>query len=135
MLKGTSLALACSDDSLSYAGERLMDLLVTIEDIAVPPAVPARNLGVVLDDQICCNANITTVAQSCRIVLSNICRIWPFLTHEAAQILRETAQVQSLIITLLNYCNSLLAPNPYNTARTCIEILFTVLIKHYYYYY
>jgi len=64
-----------------------MDLLVTIEDIEVSPAPTARKLGVVLDDQLCCNANITSVARSCRIALSNIRRIWPFLTREAAQIL------------------------------------------------
>jgi len=33
-----------------------MDLLVTIEDIEVSPPLTARNLGVVLDDQLCCNA-------------------------------------------------------------------------------
>jgi len=44
----------------------------------------ARNLGVVRE--LCCTANITAVAQSCRIALYNICRIWPFLTREAAQI-------------------------------------------------
>jgi len=44
-------------------GERLVlrwDLLVTIEDIKVSPAPTARNIGVVLDDQLSCNANITT---------------------------------------------------------------------------
>jgi len=49
-----------------------MDLLVTIEDIEVSPAPTARNLGVVLDDRLSCNANITSVAQSCRIALYNI---------------------------------------------------------------
>jgi len=54
-----------------------------------------------------CNANITTVARFCRIVLYNIRRIWPFLSCEAAQIL-----VQVLIITHLDYCNPLLAGSP-----------------------
>jgi len=84
-----------------------MDLLITIEDIEVSPPPTARNLGVVMDDQLSCNGNITSVALSCRIALSNIRRIRPFLTREAAQIL-----VQSLVITRLDYCNSLLARLP-----------------------
>jgi len=84
-----------------------MDLLVTIEDIEVSPSPTARNHGVVLDDQLCCNANISTVARSCRIALYNIHRIRPLLTREAAQIL-----VQALAITRLDYCNSLLAGLP-----------------------
>jgi len=36
-----------------------MDLLVIIEDINVSPAPTARKLG--LDDQLSCNANITSV--------------------------------------------------------------------------
>ena len=37
-----------------------LDLLVTIEDIKVSPSPTARNHDVVLDDQLCCNANITS---------------------------------------------------------------------------
>jgi len=77
-----------------------MDLLVTIEEIEVSPSPTARNLGMVLNDQLCCNGNITSVARSCRIALYNIRRICPFLTREATQIL-----VQALV----DYCNSLLA--------------------------
>jgi len=62
---------------------------------------------VVLDVQLSCNANITSVARSCRIALYNIHRTRPFLTREAAQIL-----AQVLIITRLDYCNSLLAGLP-----------------------
>jgi len=52
--------------------------------------------GVVLDEQLCCNTNITSVARSCRKALNSICRSWPFLTRDAAQIL-----VQALVITRL----------------------------------
>jgi len=84
-----------------------MDLLVTVENITVSPSPTARNLGVVLDNQLCCTANITAVARSCRFALYNIRRIRPFLTREAAQLL-----VQSLVISRLDYCNSLLAGLP-----------------------
>ena len=71
-----------------------MDLLVTVENITVSPSPIARNLGVVLDNQLSCTANITAVARSCRFALYNIRRIRPFLTREAAQLL-----VQSLVIS------------------------------------
>uniref|UniRef100_A0A8C5BX13 Reverse transcriptase domain-containing protein n=1 Tax=Gadus morhua TaxID=8049 RepID=A0A8C5BX13_GADMO len=81
-----------------------MDLLVTVENITVSPSPTARNLGVVLDNQLCCTANITAVARSCRFALYNICRIRPFLTREAAS--------SPLVISRLDYCNSLLAGLP-----------------------
>ena len=52
-------------------------------------------------------SNITAVARSCRFALYNIRRIRSFLTREAAQLL-----VQSLVISRLDYCNSLLAGLP-----------------------
>jgi len=95
-----------------------MDLLITIEDIEVSPLPTVRNHSVVLDDHLCCNANITSVAQSCRIALYNIHRIRPYLTHEAAQIL-----VQVLVITHLDYCNYLLAGLPVSVIKPlqCIQ--------------
>jgi len=89
-----------------------MDLLVTIEGFEVSTAPTATNLGVVLDDQLSCNTNITSVARSCRIALYNIRKIRPFLTREAAQIL-----VQALVIPRLDYCNSLLAGLPASTIK------------------
>jgi len=50
-----------------------MDLLVTIEDIEASPAPTARKLGVVLDDQLCCNANIASVAQALVITRLDYC--------------------------------------------------------------
>ena len=81
-----------------------MDLLVTVENIAVSPSPTARYLGVVLDHQSCCTENITAVAPSCRSAVYSICRIRPFLTREAAHLL-----VQALVISRLDKCNWLLA--------------------------
>jgi len=89
-----------------------------VDDGFNPPLQTARNLCVVLDDQLCCNANITSVALSYRIALYNIRRIRPFLTREATQIL-----VQVLPIIRLDYSNSLLAGLPASTIKPlqCIQ--------------
>ena len=71
----------------------------TVEDAVVGPSPTARNLGV--------TANITTVTPSCRFALYNIRQIRPFLTREAVPPL-----VQALVISRLDYYNSLLAGLP-----------------------
>jgi len=90
-----------------------MDLLVTIEDIEVAPSLTARNCGVVLDDQLSCNAKITSVAWSCRIPLNNnVHSIQPFLTREAAKILVQalvycwTPCLRNQTLTLHPECSS-----------------------------
>jgi hypothetical protein len=61
----------------------------------------------VLDNQLCCTANITVMAQSCRFAFYNICRIRPLLMREAAQLL-----VKVLVISCLDYFNSSLDSLP-----------------------
>jgi len=61
------------------------------------------------------NASITSVTRSCRIAFYNICRTWPFLIREEAQVL-----VQALIITCLDY--SLLAGLPASANKSLQRI-------------
>ncbi|KAJ8347641.1 hypothetical protein SKAU_G00262300, partial [Synaphobranchus kaupii] len=67
----------------------------------------ARNLGVVLDDQLDFKEHIRATARSCRFLLYNIRRIRPFLTTYFTQLL-----VQTMVTSRLDYCNSLLASLP-----------------------
>ncbi|KAJ8404634.1 hypothetical protein AAFF_G00334970 [Aldrovandia affinis] len=67
----------------------------------------ARSLGVTLDDQLCFSGHIATITWTSQFSLHNIRRIRPFLTQEATQLL-----VQALVISHLDYCNSLLAGLP-----------------------
>ncbi|KAI5107776.1 hypothetical protein C0J45_1370, partial [Silurus meridionalis] len=69
----------------------------------------AHNLGVTMDNELSFFPHFVNVARSCRFLLSNIRRIQPFLSTQAAQVL-----VQSLVILRLDYCNSLLAGLPLN---------------------
>ncbi|KAL7891115.1 hypothetical protein AOLI_G00005910 [Acnodon oligacanthus] len=52
------------------------------------------------------------LTRSCRYLLYNIRRIRPFLTRDSAHVL-----VQSLVISRLDYCNSLLAGLPMQTIK------------------
>ena len=88
------------------------DLSITIDNTVVSPTQSAQNLGVILDDQLSFTANITAITRSCRFLLYNIRRIRPFLTEKTAQIL-----IQALVISRLDYCNSLLAGAPASAIR------------------
>ncbi|KAI4899576.1 hypothetical protein NFI96_002192 [Prochilodus magdalenae] len=76
------------------------------------PTEDARSPGVILDGQLSFSAHIANLTRSCRFLLYNIQRIRPFLSQEATQLL-----VQSLVISRLDYCNSLLAGLPLRVIR------------------
>ena len=67
----------------------------------------ARNLGVVLDDQLDFKEQVAATSWSCRFLLYNIRRIRLYLTTYSTQLL-----VQAMVISRLDYCNSLLASLP-----------------------
>ena len=67
----------------------------------------ARNLGVMIDDQLTFKDHVTSVARSCRFAMLNIRKIRPYLTQHANQLL-----VQAMVISRLDYCNALLTGLP-----------------------
>ncbi len=70
----------------------------------ITPSKTTRNLGVVIDDQLNFSDHITKTARSCRFALYNFKKIRPFLSEHATQLL-----VQALVLSRLDYCNTLLA--------------------------
>ena len=88
------------------------DLTFNFDNSVLTPTETARNLGVTLDSQLSLTANITATTRSCRFMLYNIRRIRPLLTQKAVQVL-----VQALVISRLDYCNSLLAGLPASAIR------------------
>ena len=76
------------------------------------PTKSACNLGVMIDDQLTFKVHVASVAQSCWFVLYNIRKIRPYLSEHAAQLL-----VQALVISRIDYCNSLLAGLPACTLK------------------
>ena len=57
-----------------------------------------------MDNRLSLSKNITAVTRACRFFLYNIQRIRPFLTSYSTQLL-----VQAMVLSHLDYCNSLLA--------------------------
>ncbi|KAK3540433.1 hypothetical protein QTP70_030982 [Hemibagrus guttatus] len=88
------------------------DLAISLSNSMISPSATARNLGVTMDNQLSFSSHVTNVTRSCRFLLYNIRRIRPFLSTQATQVL-----VQSLVISRLDYCNSLLAGLPLNAIR------------------
>ncbi|KAK3517451.1 hypothetical protein QTP70_011638 [Hemibagrus guttatus] len=88
------------------------DLAISLNNSMISPSATAHNLGVTMDNQLSFSSHVTNVTRSCRFLLYNIRSIWPFLSTQATQVL-----VQSLVISRLDYCNSLLAGLPLNAIR------------------
>ncbi|KAK3549855.1 hypothetical protein QTP86_015276, partial [Hemibagrus guttatus] len=88
------------------------DLAISLSNSMISPSATARNLGVTMDNQLSFSSHVTNVTRSCRFLLYSIIRIQPFLSTQATQVL-----VQSLVISRLDYCNSLLAGLPLNAIR------------------
>src|SRR4029434_2919391 len=67
------------------------------------PSKAARNLGVIIDEQLTYTDRIASVSRSCSFAQFNICKIKPYLNQYATQLL-----VQTLVSSRLDYCNALL---------------------------
>ncbi|MBN3304701.1 SYVN1 ligase, partial [Amia calva] len=89
-----------------------LSISIPLESTTLSRSSSAKNLGVTLDPALSYTQHITTLTRTCRFFLSNIRRIRPFLTNYSTQLL-----VQSLVLSRLDYCNSLLAGLPATTTR------------------
>ncbi len=61
----------------------------------ITPSRTARNLGVVIDDQLSFTGHIATTARSCRFALYNIRKIRPFLSEQAACTIKPLQLIQN----------------------------------------
>ncbi|KAG5858110.1 hypothetical protein ANANG_G00026610, partial [Anguilla anguilla] len=95
----------------------LLDFSISLGDTVVSSSPTAKNLGVVMDNRLSLSQNITALSRTCRFFLYNIRRIRPFLTTYATQLL-----VQAMVLSRLDYCNSLLAGLPASSIRPLLLI-------------
>ncbi|XP_075340347.1 uncharacterized protein LOC142399254 [Odontesthes bonariensis] len=82
-------------------------ICIQTESLSLAPSKLARNLGVMIDDQLTFKDHVTSVARSCRFALLKIRKIRPYLTQHTTQLL-----VQAMLISRLDYCNALLTALP-----------------------
>ncbi|XP_063812994.1 uncharacterized protein LOC135050432, partial [Pseudophryne corroboree] len=83
------------------------DISITVENSAITPTPQARCLGVILDSELSFVTHIQSVSRSSYIHLRNISKIRPYLTQDTAKTL-----IHALIISHIDYCNSLLTGLP-----------------------
>ena len=88
------------------------DFSISLGEATVTSSPSDRNLGVVMDNRLSLSENITAVTRTCRFFLYNIRRIRPFLTTYSTQLI-----VQAMVLSRLDYCNSLLAGLPASAIR------------------
>ena len=80
---------------------------IQLDSSSLTPTRSARNLGVIIDDRLVFSEHVASIAKSCRFTLYNIRKIRPYLTQDSTQLL-----VQAMVLSKLDYCNSLLAGLP-----------------------
>ncbi|XP_073768781.1 uncharacterized protein [Danio rerio] len=85
---------------------------IQMDGATITASKMVKSLGVTIDDQLNFSDHISRTARSCRFALYNIRKIRPFLSEHAAQLL-----VQALVLSKLDYCNSLLAGLPANSIK------------------
>lgn len=71
------------------------------------PTKYAQNLGVIFDDQLNFSKHVVSVRRSCRFTLYKIRKFRPYLTQYSIQLI-----VQALVMSKLDYCNSILTGLP-----------------------
>ncbi|XP_064180923.1 uncharacterized protein LOC135249320 isoform X5 [Anguilla rostrata] len=101
---------ACLKDFQSWMDNHHLKL--NPGDTVVSSSPTANNLGVVMDNRLPLSQNIAAVSRTCRFFLYNIRRIRPFLTTYSTQLL-----VQAMVLSCLDYCNSLRAGLPASAIR------------------
>ncbi|XP_049336250.1 uncharacterized protein LOC125802391 isoform X1 [Astyanax mexicanus] len=85
------------------------NISISFDNSLVTPSAEARSLGVVMDDQLSFSSHIANLTRSCRFLLYNIRRISVSGSHSGA--------CASLVISRLDYCNSLLAGLPLRATK------------------
>ena len=75
-----------------------------VGDILITPSASVRNLGVIFDEHLTMHDQVTTTIKACNYHLRNISHARKYLTSSACQ-----TAVQSLVMSRLDYCCSLLA--------------------------
>ena len=83
------------------------DISLHISSDTIKPMDHVRNLGFIMDSLLKNGSHVNKITSSCYCKLHDIARIRPSLDTESAQLI-----VQALVLSNIDYCNSLLAGSP-----------------------
>ena len=83
------------------------DISLHISSDTIRPTDHVRNLGFIMDSLLKNGSYVNMITSSCYCKLHDITRIRPSLDTKSAQLI-----VQALVLSSINYCNSLLACSP-----------------------
>ena len=92
--------------------------VVSINGTLVPLSAETRNLGVIFDRGLTMNSQISSVVKSCNFQLRNIALIKQYLDQDCLKML-----VTNLVITRVDYCNSLYNNLPKKQLRRLQNVL------------
>ena len=92
---------------------------ICINDIEIQPSCKIKNLGVIFDEDLTMTPHVSAVCKSITFQLSKIASIRKFITIDATKTL-----VTSLILSRLDYCNSLFC------SMSCENINKLQLLQH-----
>ena len=95
--------LVCTRQQLS----KVDDISLHISNKTVKPVNHVRNLGYVMDSLLKNGPHVNKITSSCYCKLCNIAKIIPSLDTKSAQLI-----TQALVLSCIDYCNSLLAGSP-----------------------
>ena len=99
----TEMVIFCSKHHLGQYGH----CTINIGDSAIIPVSHVRNLGVQMDDHLYMISQVTAICATCNFQLCRLSLVRRYLTVDATK-----NAVQALIISRLDYCNSLLLNLP-----------------------
>ena len=85
---------------------------IVLDGCVITPSHAVKNLGVVFDDNLSMDRQVSSIVKKCSYHLRNIGRIRRYITTAACKTV-----VQSLVISQIDYCSTLLAGVPQNRIR------------------
>lgn len=80
---------------------------VNISGSEVSSSDKVRDLGVILNNQLTCTDHVSSIVKSCNFYLRQLSRIRPYIDNHVCK-----RAVHALILSRVDYCNSLLAEAP-----------------------
>ena len=125
-LNATKTELIWFDRKSADDNDKSSKILKIQADCSVLPSDVVRDLGVLLDSQLTMTNHIASVAKACYFHLRRIRQVRRCLNEQCLRVL-----VQALVISRIDYCNSVLAGLPSSTLQPLVAVLNTAarLIK------